>query len=281
GGETRVLVMGAGVSGLTCALELKRRGYEVTVVAEKFAPEVTSVVAGALWEWPPAACGQRQEQAALERARAWAETSYGVFEELASDPKTGVFVRPANFYFHRPIEESPQHREQLEGLRGRVRGFRHDRALIEESGINPAIGLKDAYSHLAPMIDTDAYLNWLSGEVERLGCHIIQKKIVGTLREQEGALAREYGADAIVNCAGLGAEGLGGEPMYPLRGALIRVRNDGKAMPKITRAHCVAREGASEDRGFVFIVPRGDDMLLLGGLAEPEERDVDIGLHNY
>ena len=35
-----VLVLGAGVSGLTCALCLRRHGFGVTVVADNFAPRV-------------------------------------------------------------------------------------------------------------------------------------------------------------------------------------------------------------------------------------------------
>ena len=53
----RVLVIGAGVTGLTTSLCLRGRGFDVTIVAEKFAPDIVSVVAGALWEWPPAVCG--------------------------------------------------------------------------------------------------------------------------------------------------------------------------------------------------------------------------------
>lgn len=37
-----------------------------------------------------------------------------------------------------------------------------------------------------------------------------------------------------VNCAGLGAIEFANEDMYPLRGAWIRVRNDGKTIPQIT-----------------------------------------------
>lgn len=49
--EGRVLVIGAGVSGLTTSLCLLRHGFKVTVVAE-FAPAISSVVACALWQWP-------------------------------------------------------------------------------------------------------------------------------------------------------------------------------------------------------------------------------------
>jgi D-amino-acid oxidase len=66
-----------------------------------------------------------------------------------------------------------------------------------------------------------------------------------------------------------------------LRGAIIRVRNDGARIPRIVQAHCVSDPGISEDRGFIFIVPRGDDLLVLGGFAELDERSLDIGLDNY
>ena len=103
----------------------------------------------------------------------------------------------------------------------------------------------------------------------------------GLLREEEDRLARDYHVGAIVNCAGLGASELAGDSVYPLRGALIRVRNDGKKMPRVTQAHCVSHNGSANEPGFIFIVPRGDDMLVLGGLAEPDKASLDIGLQNY
>src|SRR5690242_9317807 len=101
----RVLVLGAGVSGLTSALCLKRAGFEVTVVAEQFAPRVTSVVAGALWEWPPAVCGHHHDQVSLDRAKDWCARSYSIFADLARDPATGVFLRRGTFYFRQPIAD--------------------------------------------------------------------------------------------------------------------------------------------------------------------------------
>jgi D-amino-acid oxidase len=276
-----VLVIGAGVSGLTSALCLSRRGFPVTVVAERFAPGVTSVVAGALWEWPPAVCGYHHDVISLARSKAWCEISYAIFADLARDPGTGVFLRPVTFYSRRPIEEDRRQGEKVDELRGKVRHFRHDPTLITENGVNPDLGLRDAYTYLAPMIDTDVYMRWLLGEVRRAGCRIVEGKITGPLREQQEALAREYGADAIVNCAGLGAGELAEEAVYPLRGALIRVRNDGRTMPRVTQAHCISHDSSGEERGFIFIVPRGQDMLVLGGLAEPDAWDLDIGLHNY
>src|SRR5580658_1631906 len=95
--QGRVLVIGAGVSGLTSALCLRRQGMEVTVAAEKFAPQVTSVVAGALWEWPPAVCGHHRDTISLARSKGWCKHSYGIFADLARDRETGVFMRKVTF----------------------------------------------------------------------------------------------------------------------------------------------------------------------------------------
>jgi D-amino-acid oxidase len=276
-----VLVIGAGISGLTSALCLARRGFQTSVIAEHFAPRVTSVVAGALWEWPPAVCGHQHDAACLARAKAWCETSYGTFADLAANPATGVFLRPVTFYFKQPVADDPRQREKMDELKGKVKEFRHDAALIGEHGVNPGLGLSDAYTHLAPMVDTDRYMSWLLEEARKAGCRVLNARVTGLLAEQEEALARQYGVDAIVNCTGLGVRELADESVYPVRGALIRVRNDGSAMPRITQAHCVSHDGSSADRSFIFIVPRGRDMLVLGGLAEASEWGLDIGLHNY
>lgn len=277
----RVLVIGAGVSGLTTALCLRERGFQVTVIADRFAPQVTSVVAGALWEWPPAVCGQHQDAASLKRSKAWCELSYGIFTELARDKATGVFLRGATFYFRKPVRDDVRQWAKMQELQSHVRDFRHDAGLIAENGVNPQLGYQDAYQHLAPMIDTDVYLRWLLAEVRRAGCLVAERKLTGSLRAQESLLTAEYQAEVIINCTGLGARELVDDQVIPLRGALVRLRNDGRRAPRITQAHCVSHDGSTTSRSFIFILPRGDERLVLGGLAEPNEWNQDIGLHNY
>jgi D-amino-acid oxidase len=169
----------------------------------------------------------------------------------------------------------------MEELRKVVRGFRHDQRLIRENGVNSDLGLRDAYQHLAPMIDTDVYLKWLLAQVEQSGCRIIERTISGSLHDRAAELAELYGSTVIVNCTGLGARDLTGDSVYPLRGALIRVANTGETTTRITQAHCVSHDVAAGGSGFIFIVPRGDDRVVLGGIAEPNECNLDIGLHNY
>ncbi|MDB5353459.1 MAG: D-amino acid oxidase Aao 1 [Planctomycetota bacterium] len=276
-----VLVVGAGVSGLTTALCLGRRGFTTVVLADRFSPHVTSNVAGALWEWPPAVCGHQFDQASLERSKAWCETSYAIFSELSLDPATGVHLRPVTFYFSQPIGETPRALSKMEELRVRVANFRHDRALIAENEINPALGLRDAYSYLAPMVDTDTYMHWLMSQALDVGCRFVERKITGALREQEADLRREFDARTIVNCSGLGAAELAEDEVRPLRGALVRVRNDGRTTPRITQAHCISHTAGDGEEGFIFILPRGDERLVLGGFAELNQSGLDIGLHNH
>jgi D-amino-acid oxidase len=276
-----VLVIGAGVTGLTTALCLRREGFAVTVVAEKFAPDIVSVVAGALWEWPPAVCGAHHDEASLARSKEWCMTSYEVFGSLSKRPETGVFMRPVVFYFREPISQRPRDLAKMNELKDKVRGFVHDAQLIEDGGVNPAAGMRDAYQHVAPMIDTDSYMSWLMGKVRRAGCGVVQGRVNGPLSRNERYLKALFGVECIVNCSGLGALELADDDMYPLRGALIRVRNDGASMPPVLKAHCVAHEQGSAEQDMVFIVPRGNGTLVLGGLTEPHQWGLDLDLETY
>ena len=77
----RVVVVGAGVIGLSCAVRLAEAGHRVDVLARDLPLETTSVVAAALW-YPYKALPE-------ERVTAWSATSYGAFADLAKED-TGV-----------------------------------------------------------------------------------------------------------------------------------------------------------------------------------------------
>jgi D-amino-acid oxidase len=79
----QTLILGAGISGLSCALALRERGHEVRIVAAEFGERTVSSVAGALWL--PYLCAPEA------RTTPWARSTYLWLEELAARaPEAGV-----------------------------------------------------------------------------------------------------------------------------------------------------------------------------------------------
>ena len=68
-GKKRMLVLGGGVSGLTVAHQLLSSGFDVCLIAKEWHHQTVSVVAGALWEWPPAVCGFHTDIISLEKSK--------------------------------------------------------------------------------------------------------------------------------------------------------------------------------------------------------------------
>lgn len=281
GARRRVLVIGAGVVGLTTALALRERGYEVTVVADRFAPDLTSVVAGALWEWPPAVCGRHGDPRSLERSKRWCMTSYRKLKEMAAafgPQATGIHLRQVYFYFNEKLEDQPFELGKMQELAAEVDDFEQGLQIVgEEIDQSFRGGIRDAYKHMAPMVDTDTYLAWLLERVRAAGIEIVADKIEGNLVENEEALLRRFGAAAVVNCAGLGALAISGDTsMYPLRGALVRLVDERRV---ITAAHCISRANApTPEQNIIFIVPRGPAGVVLGGLVQKDRWDKDLSL---
>ena len=111
----------------------------MTVIAKEFASPVsgkriTSEIAGALWEWPPAVCGSHVTEESLERAKVWCMDSYTKFVEMAmSSEETGVFVKQSVFYFKDKVEDIPAHLEKMNEI-SHLPGFQHEENLIEQTG---------------------------------------------------------------------------------------------------------------------------------------------------
>lgn len=276
----RILVIGAGVSGLTTSLCLQRAGFQVTLIAEKFGLDIVSTVAGALWEYPPAVCGHHRDEASLARSKRWSMHSYERFFQLAKESSTGVKIVPSVFYFRHLIHERPGAFGKMLEVQQQVRDFIQSPALVSQYCVNPDIGLKDAYSHLSPIVNTEIYLSWLMGQVKQAGCVVQPAKVHGDLLAQEKTLKIRFGVDAIVNCAGLGSFALCDPSMYPLRGVLVALKNDGRQFKPIREAHCISLDEYKHQQNMVYIVPRGDK-LVLGGLAEAGEWDTKVTLQNY
>ena len=72
----RVIVVGAGVLGLSSALRLAEHGHDVAVLARDLPPETTSAVAAALW-YPYRALPR-------DAVTRWSATTYAELSRLAT-----------------------------------------------------------------------------------------------------------------------------------------------------------------------------------------------------
>ncbi|KAF5372402.1 hypothetical protein D9757_011615 [Collybiopsis confluens] len=286
----RILVIGGGVSGMTSAWALLDQGYNVTIVSDRWADRknrITSQIAGALWEYPPAVCGRHTDAISLCYSKGWAMTSYKAFEQIVTKIVEtngidhGVRMRMSNFFFDVPLEARPDQLEKWEEIcrfSDTVKGLERSAELVQSHSIDQKAGMKDAYQLQAPTIDTDVYMMWLHFILDCKGATFVTERMNGILSAQEEALLSRFDAFAIVNATGIAALELAGdETVYPLRGAIIRVKNDGTKFPKITEALAVTHDDTSATgEDIVFIVPRNDNILILGGIAEPHQWDLDL-----
>lgn len=191
-------------------------------------------------------------------------------------------MKGADFFFPVPIEQDQaQMSKMLEIMSVGVRGFRRDARIIQERRVSGRYGAVDAYEHLAPIIDTDVCMGFLMDLVGKKGAKMITRTIVGDLFDQEKELREDFDADVIVNCTGLaGTEIAGDESCYPIRGGLIRVINDGIDFPKVENALTITADAVHDASEIVFLVPRNDNILLIGGIAESHASTLDLALES-
>ena len=189
----RVIVVGAGVIGLSCAVRLAESGYDVAVFARDLPLETTSAVAAAIWS--------PYLSAPADRVAAWGRTSYEEFTKLA-EQEPSVRLRHGQEFLTEPTPD-PSWASALPDLR-RIG--------------SPPPGFRDGWSFTSPVIDMPVYLPYLVKRLEEAG---------GTLtRAALSALPTQ--ADIVVNCTGLGARLTAGDPtVVPVRGQVLTVEQFG------------------------------------------------------
>ena len=190
----RVIVVGAGVVGLTCAVRLREAGYDAHVLARDMPAETTSAVAAALW-YPYRALPQ-------DKVTRWAKTSYGVLSGIAaSAPDAGVRMRWGT---------------ELLRTNGAEPWWRAAVPVVEAAHAVPD-GYAGGWRLPVPVADTSAYLPWLVGRLEALG---------GTLTRCWLPALPDEGI--VVNCTGLAARALtDDDSLHPVRGQVVYVAQVG------------------------------------------------------
>jgi len=229
-----VLVIGAGVSGLTTAICLAEAGRQVDVAAADPPLRTTSAAAGAIWG--PHLVGMD------DRVDKWSLRTLATLTELAADPATGVRVATGTFAT-RAGQSEPEDWVA---------------AIASSRPCAPAelpAGFAGGWRLTVPIVSMTVYLRYLLDRLTRAG---------GRLRAAEfGSLAQAAattGAPVIVNCTGIGARRLVQDnDLVPVRGQVIIARNPG------LREFLVGAGDGPHDFSYYF--PHGD-LVLLGGTEE-------------
>jgi len=189
-----VVVVGAGVVGLTCAVRLAEAGHETHVLARDLPPETTSAVAAALW-YPYRALPQ-------DRVTAWSGRTYRELDELAADPATGVRMRDGVELLGPTAPAEPWWRAAVPVL-----------AKVNE----PAPGYSRGWRLPLPVAEMDVYLGYLVRRLEAAG---------GTVTRHW--LAELPSSGLVVNATGLASRAMAHDPtLHPVRGQVLRLAQVG------------------------------------------------------
>lgn len=190
--ETKVIIIGCGVSGLSCGILLIKHGYpQVTIISKELPPNTTSDVAAATW--------RPYRIMPEELAIPWARQSLKIFTELSQQNDSGVMWINLTEVYKRK-------RTQPEWMN------------FVESASTPYVPstYPCSFSVRVPLIDTSIYMPYLMQKFKALGGTIIQEQI-HNLHEIENI-------NIIINCSGVGARQLvHDKKVFPIRGQVIRL----------------------------------------------------------
>lgn len=196
----KILIVGAGVQGLTTGLQLLAAGHDVTFYTKEPVGVIPHTSHSAYAMWVPVNFAPRLED--------WANLGLAQYQADAADLTAGVVLR--NIFQLQTERSEPW-------FAASYPGFRH-----AEPG---EIASEYADAHVlpkAPIIDPTVYLPWLRAKVVAAGAHF--KKC-----EVTDLNAVPAGFDVVINCSGLGSRKLAGdETVFAERVQVLTICNFGQ-----------------------------------------------------
>jgi D-amino-acid oxidase len=234
-----VLVLGAGVSGLSTGMLLLKHGYDVKIWAKDLPPNTTSNIAAAFWY--PYLCNPR------DKATKWSGFTLRYLKENAlANVDSGCITRTVTEIFDKKVGE-PWWQDAVESYR------RPSQDELPE-------GYVDGWQTEAVLMDTSKYMDWLLDQYEQHGGRIEQKQV-------KDIMEAFVNYDIVINCTGLGSRDLfNDEAVYPVRGQIVKIKSNG------------FDQVVADDEGhnsMAVIIPRIND-IVLGGTAQANDWNLDV-----
>jgi D-amino-acid oxidase len=235
--DADVLVIGAGVSGLTTAVCLAEAGARVAVQAALPPGQTTSVVAGAIWG--PHLVGMD------DRVGRWGLVTRDRLYGLAGpgQPETGVRLLGG-----RMVSGHETTGDEMVAALADVRPC---------GAADLPDGFRSGWRYTAPVVSMPVYLEYLTGRLTRAGGTLE----TGVTYASPAQAASRTAARVIVNCTGTGAHGFAGDPgVVPVRGQAVLAANPGLTEFFIGTDGPAGPAGT----GLIYLFPRGSTVVLGG-----------------
>ena len=231
-----IKVIGAGIIGLTTAVHLAEKGYEVKLVAEKFSPNTTSDKAGAIW-FPYKALPKY-------KVTAWSRSTLTTLKQQArNQPHSGVSLVDLVIFTDKTSYEKEWWEDALPPqypmsftICDHYANRQSFYTLMNIPFLEPAIYLKYLFTR---------FINITRSSYE-------QRKVVDLAAETSDC-------DVVINCTGYGAKALlKDNQLIPVRGQILVVENTGLKQFYIDDV----------DQGAMAYIFTRKNEIILGGTAE-------------
>ena len=230
-------VIGAGVSGLTCAVLLAEGGYGPIIFAEETGQETTSAVAAAIW-FP-------YDAEPVDAVIAWSLETFAILRELSAVAGSGVSMIELRSFTRCGELAIPDWALPLGASR-------IDRAEV------PRV-FTSGFTLTVPLTDTTLYLGYLARRFRAAGGEIA----AGMRFDELEAVPKTH--SLVVNCTGVGAHELVPDPAVEAhRGQVVIV-------PPIHLPYAVV----CDDLPLMYAIPRASDCVFGGTNDVSDNRAAD------
>lgn len=250
--SAKIAVLGAGVVGMTVSkiLQDTLRGVDVTVIADKFKEDTTSIVAAGIFR-----PGTSFKGPTKEITKKWIDDSWFYWQQIlmsSEAPQAGVMALSSYIFSKENYHVTRNH--LIEDLVPIYRSVKDEELSICGDGWKYG----SYFSTLK--IGCEKYLPWVERTFTENGGKIVSTKI--------NSIASLKNFDLVFNCTGLGAKYLCNDhDLVPIRGQVIKVK-----APWLKTAFYGDYD--------TYIIPGLDGVATLGGVRQYDSYSLEVCKHD-